>query len=435
MAMRKALVRVIALFASMALLIAGNGLLGTLLSVRLELEQFSTASIAVVLSIYSLGFIAGSLWLDRVIHRVGHIRAFAAFAALYSACILSFPLHVSVAGWIVLRVLTGFCIAGLTLVMESWLNGRATLQNRGRLLAVYMVIFYLAAACGALLLRSGDPAQMMLFSLSGILVALAVIPLALTRESAPEILPAPRMKLGELARHAPLGVAAAFTSGMVTSAFSGAGPIYGVRIGLAPETIAIFMAVPIIASMAIQSPVGWISDRLPRKSVLGVVALLATATAAVIPFAQQFSLTLLVATIALHVALASVLYPMSLAITHDALDAHHVIPANATLLLALGLGTVIGPLAAPVAMAVLGPAGLFMFIAGALGVLVVMLFVLNRRQPAVAVADQIHCVVALPPGGSPLVSELDPRADADDFTALHHNIEEAEEPGELRRSA
>ena len=425
--MRRTLVRVVALFASMALLIAGNGLLSTLLSVRLELEAFSTAGIAVVLSIYSLGFIAGSLWLDRVIHRVGHIRSFAAFAALYSACILAFPLHVSLPGWIVLRVLTGFCIAGLTLVMESWLNGRATVENRGRLLATYMLVFFLAAACGQLLLRLGTPAELPLFSLAGILVSLAVIPLALTRESAPEILPAPRMRLGELARHAPLGVAAAFTAGMVTSAFSGAGPIYAVRIGLPPETIAIFMAVPIVASMLIQAPVGWLSDRLPRKSVLGVTTLLALVTALAIPVAGQLAYGLLASVIALHVALASVLYPMSLAITHDALDAHHVIPANATLLLALGLGTVIGPLAAPMAMAALGPAGLFLFIAGALGLQVVLLLALQRRQRTVPVAEQTHGIVALPPGASPQATELDPRADAGDFEALHHNIEEPED--------
>lgn len=425
--MRRTLVRVVALFASMALLIAGNGLLSTLLSVRLELERFSTASIAVVLSIYSLGFIAGSLWLDRVIHRVGHIRSFAAFAALYSACILAFPLHVSVPGWIVLRVLTGFCIAGLTLVMESWLNGRATLENRGRLLATYMLVFFMAAACGQLLLRLGNPAQLPLFSLAGILVALAVIPLALTRESAPEILPAPRMRLGELARHAPLGVAAAFTAGMVTSAFSGAGPIYAVRIGLPAETIAFFMALPIVASMLVQAPVGWLSDRLPRQSVLGVTVLAALATAVAVPLAGQRAYGLLATAIALHVALASVLYPMSLAITHDALDAHHVIPANATLLLALGLGTVIGPLAAPVAMALLGPSGLFVFIAGALGLLVLLLFAVQRRQPAVAVSAQTHGLVVLPPGASPQATELDPRADPGDFAALHHNIEEAED--------
>jgi MFS family permease len=429
---RKALVRVVALFASMALLIAGNGLLWTLLSVRMELEGFSATSISAVLGIYALGFIAGSMWLDRVIHRVGHVRSFAAFAALYSACILMFPLHVSVPGWIGLRLLTGFCIAGLTLVTESWLNGRATVENRGRLLAIYMVIYYLAAACGQLLLRVGDPSQLLLFSLAGILTTLAVIPLALTRETAPEILPAPRMKMADLFRHAPLGVAAAFTTGIATSAFSGTGPIYALRIGLGPETIAFFMAVPIVASMLVQAPVGWISDRLPRQSVLAVTTLVAFVAALAVPFAGALSLWLQVGLIALHVALVSALYPLSQSITHDTLDAHHVIPASATLLLAYGVGTVIGPLAAPGAMAAFGPAGLFLFLAAVLAALVVMLFVLHRRQPAVPVEAQLHGVVAALPVGTPLVTELDPRADPEDFAALHHNLEEAEE---LRRRA
>lgn len=432
MAVRKALVRVVALFASMALLIAGNGLLWTLLSVRMEIEAFSATAISGVLAIYAVGFIAGSLWLDRVIHRVGHVRSFAAFAALYSACILAFPLYVAPASWIVLRLLTGFCIAGLTLVTESWLNGRATVENRGRLLAAYMVVYYLAAACGQLLLRIEDPSRLLLFSLAGILTMLAVIPLALTRESAPEILPAPRMKVAELFRHAPLGVAAAFTSGVATSAFSGAGPIYALRIGLEAETVAIFMAVPVVASMLVQAPVGWISDRLPRKSVLAVTTLLALGAALATPLAAALSLWLQVATIALHVALVSALYPLSQSITHDTLDAHHVIPASATLLLAYGLGTVIGPLAAPSAMAAFGPSGLFLFIAAGLGFLVALLVALQRQQRSVPVAEQLQGVVAALPAASPLVTELDPRADPEDFEALHHNIEE---PEDLRRSA
>lgn len=426
MAMRKALVHVVALFASMALLIAGNGLLATLLSVRLELENFSTPGIATVLAIYSLGFIAGSLWLDRVIHRVGHIRAFAAFAALYSACILAFPLQVSLPGWIVLRVLTGACIAGLTLVMESWLNGHATVASRGRLLAIYMVIFYLAATAGQLLFALADPADLLLFSLAGILVALAVIPLALTRSAAPEITPAPRLPLRALARQAPLGVAAAFAAGIVTSAFAGVGPIYAVRLGLAPEAIALFMAAPVLASMLVQAPVGWLSDRLPRKAVLSAVALLALASALAVPLLEERPLWLLGGAIALHAALASVLYPISLAITHDALDAHHVIPANATLLLALGLGTVIGPLAAPTAMAAAGPAGLFLFIGATLLLLALVLAMLQRRQRGVPVADQVHGVVSVPPGATPQAGEMDPRAGPEDFEAVHHGLVEAD---------
>jgi MFS family permease len=142
-----------------------------------------------------------------------------------------------------------------------------------------------------------------------------------------------------------------------------------------------------------------------------------------------------VAIIALHAALASVLYPMSLAITHDALDAHHVIPANATLLLALGLGTVLGPLLAPAVMTAAGPNGLFGFMAGALALLVVLLLVLQRRQPEVPVEAQVQGLVTVPPVSSPLVAELDPRADAEDFEELHHNVEEAEEPGGQRRRA
>lgn len=420
--MARSLANVISLFASMALLILGNGLLGVLLSVRLELEAFSTASIAVVLGVYSFGFIAGTVLLEPVIQRVGHIRSFAAFAALYCAAILAFPLWVSVTGWVLLRLVTGFCLAGLTLVMESWLNGRATVENRGRLLSVYMVVFFLAAASGQMLLQSADPAGHILFSLAAIVVALAVLPLSLTRSAAPTIAPTPRIRLRELARIAPLGVVTAFVAGVITSAFSGAGPIYALRIGLEPEAVAVFMATPLIASMLVQPVLGWISDRLPRALVLALTVVVTTAAAVAVIVTGRALFTLLVAAVSVHVALASVLYPMSLAITHDSLDSTRVIPANATLLLALGLGTVIGPVAAPVAMARFGPEGLFLFIGGVLAAeVVLMLFLRQRRVP---VEEQAHGVVTVPQVLTPLAVELDPRAEPEEFESIHHPIRE-----------
>lgn len=409
---------VIALFASLALLISGNGLLGTLVAIRLDIEAFGATGTGMVLAIYSAGFVAGTLVLERVVRRVGHIRAFAAFCALVSVCALIFPLFISVWVWALLRILIGFSMAALTLTAESWVNGRATLQNRGRLLATYMIVFFMAASAGQFLIAAGNPANFHLFSIAAILIAAAVIPLSLTRSLAPELHDVPRIQLRTLAREVPLGVAGAVAAGMVASAFGTAGPIFAVRTGLQTNELALFLGTPVLVTMVMQWPIGWLSDRLPRHQVLLGAAILALGASLLVPLLTTFSLVALIAAVSAFMALANSLYPISLALIHDRLESGQVLPANATLLLAMGIGTIFGPLIGPVAMEVLGPPGLFVFISLVLTVLLLTGFLLRLRE-TLPVGEQQPGVFTVPPATTPVIAELDPRVEDEVFEELH----------------
>jgi MFS family permease len=145
------------LIISIVLLISGNAFLMTLLGLRLSIEEFSTALIGWILVFYSLGFVAGTLWAGRIIEKVGHIRAFAVFAAVLAASILIYPMAVEAGLWGFLRALGGFVMAGLMIVMESWFSSKATNQNRATLFAVYQLVFFLSTAGGQVLIRAGDP--------------------------------------------------------------------------------------------------------------------------------------------------------------------------------------------------------------------------------------------------------------------------------------
>lgn len=412
------LLAIVALFVSVALLISGNALLGTLVALRVELEGFPALGAGLVLSLYSAGFVAGTLVIEPLVRRVGHIRAFAAFCALVTASALIFPLFVSVWGWTVLRVLVGFSMAGLTLVAESWVNGRATLQNRGRLLATYMVVFFLAAAAGQFLVATGDPGDYPLFSVAAILIAAAVVPLALTRALAPELHAVPRIRLRALATTVPLGVAGAIVAGTLDSAFGAAGPIFALRMGLGIGELALFLGVPVLVTMVLQWPVGWLSDRLPRSRVLLGAAGLALVASLAVPVLASISLVALIAAVSVFMALANSLYPMSLALTHDRLDASQVLSANATLLLAMGLGTIIGPLVGPTAMAAIGPSRLFLFTAAVLAVLLAAGLAIRLRRD-VPLEQQRPSVVSVPPAATPVIAELDPRLEPAVFEQLH----------------
>jgi len=193
--MARVLASIVALFASILLFASGNTLLGTLASLRLSLEGFDTGLIGPILACYALGAVAGTIYGPAIIRSVGYIRAASAFAAIASAAALIHPMTDSGLLWVLLRAVVGFCVSGLMIVIESWINGRATNDNRGTLFSFYQVTFYFAAFGGQAMVAIGNPGSFEPFSLTAILIGLALVPLALTRRGAPEVEDAERLSL------------------------------------------------------------------------------------------------------------------------------------------------------------------------------------------------------------------------------------------------
>ncbi|MGD8476132.1 MAG: MFS transporter [Burkholderiales bacterium] len=420
-----------ALFLSLVLLTGGSTMLGTLLGLRLELEGFSAARTGLVLAFHAVGFVLGSIYSERIIRRVGHIRAFAVFGALASAAILAHPMYVNAELWIALRLIVGFSIAGLLLIVESWVNGVATARTRGALLSIYMVLFYLASAGGQLMIGLGNPAQFYLFSVSAILVALSLVPLSLTQSVAPQLPEATRVGVREVWDNAPLAMAGASLSGVAMSAFNTMGPIYAARIGLDTATLSVFMGVAIISAMLFQWPVGKMSDHLARNRVVLGLALSGLGASALTAFWGDWSNWLLFASAALYVGFASTVYPVSLALAHDRMQHGEVVGTNATLLLAFGAGTIAGPLGASLTIWLVGPPGLFIFTAAVMGTLGMIATHYWKTRGQIPVAEQEH-FVAVTPISTAALMELDPRDETyeqREEAAREHSIEDAAHHG------
>lgn len=408
MALLSTLQSVAPLFAGLVLLVTGNAMLGTIAALRLEIEGFDPGVIGVVLALTSLGFVTGSVYGVRIVQRVGHIRAFAAFAGVAGAAAAAHPLVVAVAPWLVLRFLLGFCVAGLMLVTESWINGRAVERTRGALLATYMVLFFLAASGGQFLVALGDPGKHALFAVAGILVVLAMVPIALAASSPPELGEASRLGLRVLWQRSELGLAGAATSGVVLGAFGTLGPVYAYEMGLPVDEVAVFMGLSILAAMVLQWPMGYLSDRLPRRLVIiGIAATAAASAVATATFGGRSPLHLY-AGAALLYGVAACIYPLCLALTHDLLSKSQIVPASSTMLLVNGIGAVAGPVIGGVAISAFGPRGFMYFLAGSLALLVALGLHSLLRERSPKVAEQSHCVGVAPVSTAALV-ELDPR--------------------------
>ncbi|MGF2735839.1 MFS transporter [Marinobacter sp. DUT-1] len=397
-----------ALILSIVLLVSGNAFLMTLLGIRLSIEQVAPDVIGWVLVCYSIGFVLGTLYVHRVIGRVGHIRAFAVFAAMAAVASLMYPMALSMVFWAFLRVLSGFSIAGVLVVIESWFSSRATNANRGALFAVYQIVFYLSAAGGQLVVNVGDPANFMPFSLAAILLVLALVPLSLTRMEAPAIEQASRMSIFTLARQSFSGVAGALICGVMIGGFYALGPVYATLVGLDVAKTSTFMASAIVAAMILAWPLGRVCDRFDRRRVMFWVALVAAAAAGGVGVLETTNLAMLTLLVGLFTGLSASVYPIAVAITNDRMETSRIVSASATLLLSYGVGSVIGPIVMAELIGLLGPRGLFLGNAGFLVLLALITSYRISHTEDVPVAEQEHFVPAMPET-SPVLTELDPR--------------------------
>ena len=419
-----------ALILSIVLLVSGNAFLMTLLGIRLSIESVPPDIIGWVLVCYSIGFVLGTLYVQKIITRVGHIRAFAVFAAAAAVAAMMYPMAVSMIFWAFLRALSGFSIAGVLVVIESWFSSRATNANRGALFAVYQIVFYLSAAGGQLVVNIGDPANFMPFSIAAMLLVLALIPLSLTRMEAPMIEQAERMSFFTLARESFTGVSGALICGVLIGSFYALGPVYATMVGLDVARTSTFMASAIVAAMLLAWPLGRLCDRFDRRRVMFWVAVAAAISAVLVGVLGAERLWLLTLLVGLFTGLSATVYPVAVAITNDRMESNRIVAASATLLLSYGIGSVIGPIVMAELVSQLGPRGLFLGNAAFLGLLAVITSYRISHTEDVAVEDQEHFVAAMPET-SVVLTEMDPRNES-----FHESPEAVEmKEDELRQAS
>ncbi len=388
---------VFSLLLSYGLLLLANGMFGTLLGVRSRIEGFSTEVFGLIMAAYFLGLLLGALRAGLVVAAVGHIRAFAAFASVMSVTAL---LHVIVADpivWTILRFASGFCMAGMILVTESWLNARCTKRTRGQVMAFYMVTNYFSAGTGQFLLTIADPAQFQLFSVASIIFSLALVPVLLTRASAPKPPRRDPLNLRELWRTSPLGLLGSFCAGLVNASFYSLAPIFALGLGFSIRETSTFMASVIFGGLLLQYPVGHLSDRMDRRTVLTMVSL-ATAVACVgVVLVSQWNLRWIYLAGAAYGGFSFTVYSLSMAHANDFAPADKLLQTASGLLTAYGFGAFMGPIAAAAFMGRLGPQGLFVMSALVSGFLGVFAIYRMRRRVARSKEEQSRAINI--PGG------------------------------------
>src|SRR5882724_7332287 len=329
------------IFAAVGSLILGisliqlaNGYIGTLIGIRLAAAHVDPVVTGAITSAYFAGYATGAALCHRLIGQAGHIRAFAAFAALVAAAFLGHALYFGPVLWAVLRALVGFGCAGLFVATESWLNAKATAATRGTVFAIYMVATYATFAGGQFMLNLAAPTEFTLFALAAILFCVALVAVA---------------------------VIGCFAGGLVSGSFYALVPVYAQSNGRSVLEISSYMALAITGGLLMQIPIGKLSDSFDRRLVAGLVAFafagLALAVAPARPTPWFPAVWLLLG------GFMSVIYPVCVAHANDRMPAERAVSVSGRLILVSGIGSALGPLLGAATMSAFGIRGLFQFMA------------------------------------------------------------------------
>ncbi|MBP7001469.1 MFS transporter [Amaricoccus sp.] len=384
--MRAVLKQSWALLLGMLLLLLGNGLQATVLGIRGSLEGYDAETMSYVMSGYFLGFLAGSYRAPRMIRRVGHVRVFAALASMISAVFVLYPAIPDPLAWTLMRMIVGFCFAGVYVVAESWINAASTNETRGQTLSLYMLTQIVGIIAAQAFVTFADASGYTLFIVMSVLVSVAFLPILLTPVAAPAYQAGKRMSLGQLFAISPLGCVGTFLLGGVFAGIFSMSAVFGAEKGLSVNQIALFVALTYTGGLVFQFPVGWISDRMDRRLlIMGL-----TATGASLTFAGIFLAGHVAVVMAIGFVLGAVanpLYSLIIAYTNDFLDASDMAAASGGLLFIHGIGAAIGPILIGWVMAAFGPDAFFAVVGGCLALIAAYAAWRMTRRAAPTVAQ------------------------------------------------
>ncbi len=394
-----------AILLGVGFMMLANGLQGTLLGVRADIEGFATFTTGIMMSGYFIGLFIGSILAPILVNRVGHIRVFSALASLASISILFHGVYIDPWIWMAMRVITGISFAGFYVVTESWLNDRASNETRGKVLSVYMVIVTGSMGAGQFLLNLAKPDAIDLFILISVIISFGLIPILLTVKPAPSFTTSSKMSVIDLYRASPLAVIGNCLTGMAHGTIFGLGAIYASEVLADIESISWFMACFLIGSLILQWPVGYISDRIGRRGVMAALSIVAIACCLLAVFAPKDSLFFYLVIVALG-GVAMPMYSICVAYANDRLAPHQIIGASGSLVMVSGIGAMTGPIVIAFLMDFFGMA--FYFWGIAMVFMTILMFTLIRigARPGIAPAEQSALVAG--PFGTPIAEYLSP---------------------------
>ena len=407
--MRDLLRNTFAPLTSLLIIMLGTSFFNTYISVRISVDGWNSTMTGLVYSSYYLGMMVGAIYMEKVINRTGHIRAFSIFAAITATTIMLQSFTISPLSWLLFRFLMGTACAGLFIVIESWLLLLSSSSTRGTVLSIYMVSLYSAQAVGQFILNFVPIQSTSAFSLTVVFCTLSIIPVCLMRASAPPVSESEYINIFYLLKKIPLGFFGNLVSGLLLGSFYALGPVFGRESGFTIWQISLIMSVTIFGGMALQWPIGLFSDLVERRKVIITIAVVLLFLSMILFVFEHLPFSALLFILFFYGGFSFTLYPISITYCCDFFSSAGITSVTCAALIIYGIGCILGPLLAPLVMQVTKPAGLFLF--SAILSLILAIFASWRQHTLPAQPKDTKEPYQAMPTTTPKASELDPRAD------------------------
>lgn len=385
--------------------VLGNGLISTYLANELTTRGTAPIIIGLMTSFLYAGLVLGSFHIERFIHRVTHIRAYAAFASAMAIIPLLHLLFKDIYFWLLLRFISGIATAGVFIVIESWLLSHSTLKTRGQVLALYMITFYASQSLGQLFLKFGENQQVIIYCLISMMTSLSVIPMATTKTSTPCFSEPSTLNLKSMLTKCASGLFGSLFGGLILGSLYGLFPVFLKTHLESNAAVANNMAILIFGGMLLQYPIGKLSDLIERRIVLLGICLASIALIMLMMTSLENHMLFIGLTLLLGGCVFTI-YPVSISYACDSLESHDIVSGTQTLLLAYSIGAMVGPLVASVMMSYL-TWGLFIYLI--LCCLMLIILLSWRRQVSEATPQEDMFITVTQ--NTPIISEVDPRGE------------------------
>ena len=420
-----------ALFLGYGIIILAHGFQGNLLGLRAVLENFNIIATGALMSGYFIGYFVGANVIPNLVGKVGHIRVFAAFASMASLSILLHAVFVNPYFWIVGRFITGFSILGIFVVVESWLNDRATNRTRGKVLSIYMIITFIGIALGVLLLNFNNPKQYEPFILVSLLLSVALVPILLTKRKPPKFKKTSSIKIKELYKTSPLATFSMLCTGFIHPVIFTLGAVYGALMNFSVLEISMYLFLITISGAIFQWPIGYLSDRYDRRIVIIISSLLGALfvilcffsispspdftnlskdSKIIIQHISNHRLFFYIF-ITLYAGVTLPLFSLNLAYVNDFIPKEKFVSAGSGMQIIFGISAMFAPFLCSFFMKNLGPNGLFVFLL--IFQLAISLFGIYRMTIRSTEENPDNTFTPLPRNITPLGIELDPNTGVD----------------------
>jgi MFS family permease len=377
----------IPLLTAAGILLAGNGIQGTLITLRAASEGFGPAMIGLIGTAYFAGFALSCVVTPRLIRNVGHIRVFAALATTASAGTIALVLLVDPYVWLMIRFTTGFCFSGLFMVMESWLNASSRNTDRARVFSVYRLVDLGAVAGAQYLLPVFGTGGFELFAVTAIFFSLSLVPVSLGDRSSPKPPEKFSFNMRDVWLISPLACLGVLTLGLTNSAFRFIGPLYASKMGLDTAQIATFIAANIVGGAILHYPLGHLSDRYDRRWLVIVATFGAALAGIFLSWVEPGAIGTIYFGSFLFGAFAIPLYSLSVAHANDRATGSQYVLVAAGLLFIYALGASVGPFLASLVIDRFGAPAFFIYTSVMHASLILASLFRMARRPRVSKDD------------------------------------------------